>query len=131
MDLNTGQGNTQGGNLNQLTAAELVTIINYLLLIGSIIPVLTEEDNLIIASTFIKLIAGFLSIGAALIESKEQEIAPGITTPLNRMEITGSIISIIGALILTYVLLSETALRRAGIRPPSPRISPFIAPAFS
>lgn len=130
MDLNTGQTNVSGENQNQITAAELVTAVNNLLLVGAIFPVVSSEDNSIITSAFIKLIAGFLAIWATLVESREQQIAPGVTTPLNRMKTTGSVISIIGALILTYVLLSEIALRRAGIRPPSPPVSPFIAPAF-
>jgi len=130
MDLNTGQTNISGGNQGQLTAAELVTAVNYLLLIGAIPPVISSEDNSIITSVFIKLIAGFLAVGAALVESKEQQISPGVTTPLNRMKTIGSVVSIIGALILTYVILNEISLRRAGIRPPTPQVPPFISPAF-
>lgn len=130
MDINTGQSGTEQINQTQFTSAELVKIINDLLLIGAVLPVASTEDKVIIASAYIKLFAGFLSIGAALLESSEQQIAPGVTTPLNRMKTVGSIISIIGAIILTYVLNQETALRRAGISPPSAPISPFISPAF-
>ncbi len=130
MDLNMDQTNISEGNQNQITAAELVNAVNYLLLIGAIPPVVSKEDNSIITSAFIKLIAGFLAIGATLVESREQQLAPGVTTPLNNLKTTGSVISIVGALILTYVLLSEISLRRAGITPPTSQISPFIAPAF-
>lgn len=130
MDIDTGQANMNEENQGLLTSDVLVNIINYLLLIGAILAVIAKDDKTIISSAYVKLIAGFLSIAAALVESNEQQIAPGVTTPLNRMKTAGSVVSIIGALILTYVLLRETALRQAGITPPSAPISPFISPAF-
>lgn len=135
MDINTSQVDTEQTSTSQinqgaLTANKLVEIINNLLLIGAVLSVASTEDNVVITSAGIKLLAGFLSVGAALLESREQQIAPGVTTPLNRLKVAGSTISIIGALVLTYVLLQETRLRRAGIVPPSAQITPFISPAF-
>lgn len=115
---------------NQISTEQLVKIINNTTLIGSIIASLAKNDNQTIISAYIKLIAGFLSVYAAIKESKEQQFIPGEVTPLNRLKVGGSIISIIGAIILTYVLLQESSLRAAGITPQSTSISPYITPAF-
>lgn len=136
MDLNIEQpdssqtAQTTQTSQTPINAAELAKLVNELLLIGAVLSVISTEDKVVFASTYIKLIAGFLSIGAGLLESKEQQIAPGETTPLNKLKVLGSVITIIGALILTYVLQQETALRNAGITPPTAPIVPFIPTSF-
>lgn len=127
MDINTGQDNTAQ---TTITAAELVKIVNYLILIGAVLSVIATEDKIIQAAAYTKVLAGFIAIGATLVESKEQQISPGVTTPLNRLKTLGATVTIIGALILTYVLNQETALRQAGIMPPTAPVQPIIAPAF-
>ena len=130
MEIDGSQMNTDQTNQTGSSASELVKVINNLSLIGALLSVLSSEDKIILASAYIKLIAGFLSVGAALLESKEQEISPGVTTPLNQLKTIGSTIMLVGSLILIYVLQQETALRKAGIGPPSAPISPIISPAF-
>jgi hypothetical protein len=113
------------------TAAQTATLANQLLLVGQAIAVATTNNQLLILAAYIKIIAAFLFIQAVRLESQEQQIAPGVTTPLNQQKMIGTVVSTIGAIILTYVLQRETALKEAGITPPSaPTISPFTAPAF-
>lgn len=131
MELDFSQTGTANMNQTQLTSAELAKITNNIVLIAAILAVLSTEDNVVLASSYIKVIASFLSIGAALLESKEQQISPGVTTPLNQLKTVGTIIISIGAIVLTYVLQREIALRRIGIVPPTAPVTPVVPPAFT
>lgn len=115
----------------QITSLQLATLANQLILIGQAIIVATKNDKVILFAVYIKLLAGFLFIAAIILESKEQQIAPGVTTPLNNLKFLGAAVSQIGALILTYVIENETKLREAGITPQMvPTVPPFTAGAF-
>lgn len=115
----------------QITSVQLGAIANQILLLGQAIVVAVKSNQLILLAIYIKLFAGFLFVAATILESKEQQIAPGISTPLNRLKLMGSTISQVGAIILTYVLQNEIKLREAGITPPNvPVVPPFTSGAF-
>ncbi|MDF2675201.1 MAG: hypothetical protein K0R09_3473 [Clostridiales bacterium] len=115
----------------QITSLKLGELANQILLLGQAIVVATKNNQLILLAVYIKLFVGFLFIMAVILESKEQQIAPGVTTPLNKLKLFGSTISQIGAIILTYVLQNEIALREAGVTPENvPTVPPFSGAAF-
>jgi hypothetical protein len=125
------QPETQQQDTVLATSAKTAQLANQLLLLGQAIATFVTDNKIIIAASYIKLIAAFLFINAVATESKEQQIAPGVTTPLNQQKMLGSIISTIGAIILIIVLQKETALKEAGILPPiTPTIPPFTGAAF-
>lgn len=116
----------------QSRAVQIANFANVLILIGSFIVVVTTEESIVKFAAYLKLFAGFLYVYAAYVETQEQQIAPGETTPLNKVKLGGTIISIIGAIILVYVLEGETYIKK--YRPElvpktgTPSIAPFIAP---
>lgn len=93
--------------------ASLVSIGQYLLLIGAIIDITTKNDRLSIFAASVKLLAIGLFITAAFREIREQQISPGSTTAANREKIIGSLTSLAAALILFDALLREVRIRRA------------------
>lgn len=111
----------------QSRAVQIANFANILILIGSYLVVATTEEKIIKFAAYLKLFAGFLYVYASYVETQEQQIAPGVTTPLNRLKLGGSIISIIGAIILVYVLEGETAIKKYAPQQ-VPSITPFIAP---
>lgn len=112
-------------------SVQLGTLANQIILLGQAIVVATKNNQLILLAIYIKLFAGFLFVYATILESKEQQISPGVTTPLNQLKFLGASISQIGAIILTYVIQNEISLREAGIGPPSvPVVPPFTGSAF-
>lgn len=120
------QPNIEQSASNQITSLQLGELANQIILLGQAIVVATKDNKLILLAVYIKLFAGFLFVLATILESKEQQIAPGETTPLNKLKFLGASISQIGAVILTYVIQNEIALREAGITPPNvPTIPPF------
>jgi hypothetical protein len=124
--------NTSAQNISEQPASvQLGALANQILLLGQAIIVATKNNQLILLAVYIKLFVGFLFVMAVILESKEQQIAPGVTTPLNQLKFLGASISQIGAIILTYVIQNEIALREAGITPPNvPVIPPFTSSAF-
>lgn len=115
----------------QITSLKLGELANQILLLGQAIVVATKNNQFILLAVYIKLFAGFLFIMAVILESKEQQIAPGETTPLNKLKLLGASISQIGAIILTYVIQNEIALREAGVTPENvPTVPPFTGATF-
>lgn len=126
MQQDMAQNTPEQNRPEQITSMQLGTIANQILLLGQAIVVATKNNQLILLAVYIKIFAGFLFVAATILESKEQQIAPGVTTPLNRLKFLGATISQVGAIILTYVLQNEIRLREAGITPPNvPVVPPF------
>ena len=112
-------------------SVQLGTLANQIFLLGQAIIVATKNNQLILLAVYIKLFAGFLFVYATILESNEQQISPGVTTPLNQLKFLGASISQIGAIILTYVIQNEIALKEAGITPANvPVVPPFSGGAF-
>lgn len=115
----------------QITSVKLGELANQILLLGQAIIVATKNNQLILLAVYIKLFAGFLFVMAVILESNEQQIAPGETTPLNKLKMLGANISQVGAIILTYVVQNEIALREKGIVPGNvPTVPPFTGATF-
>ena len=112
-------------------SVQLGTLANQIFLLGQAIIVATKNNQLILLAVYIKLFAGFLFVYATILESNEQQISTGVTTPLNQLKFLGASISQIGAIILTYVIQNEIALKEAGITPANvPVVPPFSGGAF-
>lgn len=94
------------------TTRRIVRVGQTLLLIGVTIDYTNTNPDILIFSSSIKLIAGFLFIYATLRESVEQATAGGGTTKANRWKVTGATITVIGSIILFAALLRETAITR-------------------
>jgi hypothetical protein len=125
LDSNLNQSNNQPQN----EGVQIANLANIITLIGSFIVVAAKEDSPILAAALIKYLAGFMFLKAGLLEAENQQIAPGVTTFANRLKIGGSIISIIGASLLTWALLIEIAVKQrsgaTGIT--QPVVPPFTA----
>jgi hypothetical protein len=118
----------QSYNQPQSEGVQIASLANILILIGSFIVVATKEDSPIVAAALIKFLAGFMFLKAGLLEAEEQQVAPGVTTFANRLKIGGSIISIIGASLLTWALLIEVAVKeKSGTQ----RMNLPVVPPFS
>lgn len=89
------------------------TAASRILLISSIIVNIMEQDEMLVLASVLNLAAGFLVVKAAFLEAEEQQIAPGVTTPANRLKILGSIGNIGISVILLIALLIEVSIRQA------------------
>jgi hypothetical protein len=92
--------------------ARLVRIAQYILIATAFVNLTTKDDDILVLSAYANIAAVILLIVAVNREAKEQEIAPGVTTPANRLKIIGTAVSLISNLVLTAALLKEVAIKK-------------------
>lgn len=92
--------------------ARLVRIAQYILIATAFVNITSTDDNILVLAAFANIAALILLVSASLREAREQQIAPGQTTPANRLKIIGTGTSLLANLALTSALLKEAAIRR-------------------
>jgi hypothetical protein len=126
-DLNQSNIQAQSTTINDPVFVQIANFANVLFLIGQTVSVTTKDVKVIESAILVKLFCGVLFILASVLEANEQQIAPGVTTEANRLKVSGSIISIIGSLILTRAFYIEERLKQQGVSFPTATVTPFIA----
>lgn len=99
------------------------TAASRILLISSIIVNIMEQDEMLVLASVLNLAAGFLILKAAFLEAEEQQIAPGVTTPANRLKIIGSIGNIGISVILLIALLIEVSIKQTSAVGAAPTVA--------
>lgn len=103
----------QGNNQEQLTEHQkLAKFAARLLLISSITINTTKEDRFLVAASTLSLIAGFLLIRSAEVESREEQVAPGQTTFANNLKMIGTKGALLFSFILFTALITEVILKQ-------------------
>ncbi|KUO66158.1 MAG: hypothetical protein APF84_12615 [Gracilibacter sp. BRH_c7a] len=99
---------------------------NILLWVGeTIILISRTNQKMKLRAAEIKLTAGAILIIAAIIEGQEAKSYTGVLPKENPSKVIGSVISEIGAIILTLILFYEISL--AGASSQEPTISPVLS----
>lgn len=117
----------QSTTINDPVFVQIANFANVLFLIGQTVTVVAKDVKVIESAILVKLFCGVLFILAAVLEANEQQIEPGVTTEANRLKVSGTIISIVGSLILTRAFYIEERLKEQGVSFPTATVTPFIA----
>jgi hypothetical protein len=87
-------------------------VASRLLLFASLIVNTMKQDNMLVLASALNIAALILIRRAAVLESEEQQIAPGETTFANKLKLIATPLSLSASLLLFLALLIEISLKQ-------------------